>query len=93
MRCRYAIYLHGVPGRMPNSRCSFDVGNSGTSVNEWTSQSDMENITYNYTLTYGICKSFGSEYSFLIHVNVRSYFPGTTNQRLDKQRRQADHVI
>ena len=37
--------------------------------------------------------SFGSLYSFSVNVYSRSYFPGTTNQRLDKQRRRSDHAI
>ena len=35
----------------------------------------MENVAYNYTLTFGTCESFGSVYSFCISVYDRSYFP------------------
>ena len=35
-------------------------------------------MTYNCTLTYDTCKSFGSVYSFRIHVYGRSYFPVLT---------------
>ena len=92
-RCRYVIYLHRVPGCMPNPQCSFDVRSSGKPGNERTSQSYMENITYNYTLTCGTCESLGSVYSFCINVYDRSYFPGTTNQRPDKRRRRANQAI
>ena len=83
---RYAIYLHIFQGLIPNPWCSFDVSRSRKLVNEQTGQSDMENVTYNFTLTYGTCKSFGSLYSFRINVYDRSYFSSTTNQRPDKRR-------
>ena len=35
----------------------------------------MENVSYNYTLTFGTCNIFGSVYSFCISVYDRSYFP------------------
>ena len=78
-RCRYAVYLHRVQIIMANSHCSFEVISYGTSGNKQTSQSDMENIAYNCTLTYGTCESFGSVYSFCINVNDRSYFSRTNN--------------
>ena len=34
----------------------------------------MENVAYNFTLTYGTCESFGSVYSICINVYDRSYF-------------------
>ena len=34
----------------------------------------MENVMYNCTLTYGICESFGSLYSFQMNLYIRSYF-------------------
>ena len=34
----------------------------------------MENVAYNFTLTYGTCDSFGSVYSFFINIYERSYF-------------------
>ena len=74
-KSRCTIYLHGVPRLMSNPQCSFDVSSSGTSGNELTSRSDMENIMYNCTLTYGKCESFGSLFSICIHVYGRSYFP------------------
>ena len=33
IRCRYTMYLHGFPGRMPNPRCLFEFSRSGTSGN------------------------------------------------------------
>ena len=92
-RCIYIIYLHVFPGRMSNLRCSYDVSISGASVNERTSSSDMENITYNCTLTYGTCESFGSSYSFHVNVYIISYFTGATSQILDKWIRKSYHLI
>ena len=92
-RCRYVIYLHGVPGLMSNPLCSFHVSSPVSSGNEQTSRSDMENVTYNCRLTYGTCESFGSLTSFHINVYGISYFTGTDNQRPDKQRRRANHTI
>ena len=92
-RCRYAIYLQGVQGLIPNLWCSFDVRISVTSLNEWKSWSDMENVTYNCTPTYGTRKSFVSVYSFCINVYDKSYFPGTTTQRTDIKRQRSDHTI
>ena len=43
-RCRYTIYLEGVPRKIPNSWISFDVSGTVTSGNEQTGQSDMENV-------------------------------------------------
>ena len=91
-RCKYAIYLHGVQVRMTNLQYSFIVSRSGTPGNEWKSQGDIENVTYNYTLTYGTCESFGSIYSFCINVYSR-FFPSTTNQIPDKQRQQTNRTI
>ena len=54
-RCRYAIYVGLVQIRMPNLRSLIDVSGSGTSVNEQTNQSDMENVGYNFTFFYGAC--------------------------------------
>ena len=54
-RCRYTIYLGGVQIKMPNSQGSFDISSSRTSGNEQTSKSDMENVVYNFTLSYGTC--------------------------------------
>ena len=54
-RCSYAVYLDRVKIIIPNSRLLFDVRGTGTSGNEHTSQSDMENAAYNYTLSYGTC--------------------------------------
>ena len=53
IRCREAIYLDRVQRIIPNSRNSFDISVSGTSVNERTGRIDTENIAYNCTLTYG----------------------------------------
>ena len=92
-RCRDAIYLGGVQRIIPNSRGSLEVSISGTSVNERTGQSDMENVAYNCTLTYGTCEVLGSVYSFFINVYDRSYLSGSTNQISNKQRRRADHAI
>ena len=74
-RFRYSIYLHGVPQRMSNPQCSFYASISGASVNAQTSQSDMQNIAYDRTPTYGTCTSFGRIYSCLINVYSRSYLP------------------
>ena len=49
------IYLDGVQRRVPNLRSKSDVSASGTSGNELTSQSDMENVAYNCTLSNGTC--------------------------------------
>ena len=83
-RCRYADYLNGVQRRMPNSQSSFDISGSGTSGNEWTSQSYMKYVAYNCTLSYSTCYSFGSVYSFCINVYDRSYLSGSTNQSYNK---------
>ena len=32
-----------------------DIRSSGTSENEWTGQIYIQNIAYNYTLSYGTC--------------------------------------
>ena len=77
---------------MSNSRCFPYVIRYVASGNERTSRSDMENVAYGRTLTYGTCAIFGSIYSFRINVYRRSHLTGTTNQRLDKQRYQADVV-
>ena len=69
---------------MKNPQCLTHVSSSGESGNYWTSQRDMENVAYNFTLTYGTCESFGSLYSFHVNVYFRSYNTGTTNQILDK---------
>ena len=83
-RCRYAVYLHGVPGQMVDPLCLAYVISSVVSVNEQKSQSDLENIVYDCTLTYGTCTSFGISYSFRIKIYGISYIPGTTNQSLNK---------
>ena len=44
-----------VQRKMPNLRSSFEVSSSGTSGNEQKSRSDMDNVAYNCTLTYGTC--------------------------------------
>ena len=49
------IYLNVVQRTMPNLWGSLDVRSSGTSVNERTDRSDIENFAYNCTLTYGTC--------------------------------------
>ena len=54
-RYREEIYLGGVQIIMPNLRSSFDMSVSGTTVNERTSKSIMENVAYNCTLSYCIC--------------------------------------
>ena len=72
---------------MPKLRSSFDVSGSRTSWNKRTSWSDMENVAYNCTLTYGTCASFGSLYSFRVNLYGISYFPGTTSQILDQLRK------
>ena len=61
-RCRYKIFPRGVQRKMPNPWCSFCISSSVTSVNERTSQSDMESVTYNCTLTYDTCESLVSVY-------------------------------
>ena len=38
------IYLHGVSGRMSNPQCLAYVSSSRSSGNEWTSQSDTDNV-------------------------------------------------
>ena len=63
-RCRHAIYLHGVQGRMKNLWCEFEVSSSGTPVDKQIGQSYMENVMYNCTLYYGTCESLGIIYSF-----------------------------
>ena len=83
-RFRIAIYLNGVQRIMPNSQSSLDVSSSGTSTNERTGRSNMENVAYNCTLSYGTCESFKSVYSFYINVYNISYFSGSTNQRYGK---------
>ena len=54
-RCRIAIYTDGVQRRMPNLRSSFDVSGSVSSGNECKSRSYMENVVYNFTLSYVKC--------------------------------------
>ena len=54
-RCRYAVYLDGVQRLMPNSWSLFDVSSTGTSRDERTSWSDLENVAYNCARSYGIC--------------------------------------
>ena len=49
------VYLNGYQRIMPSSRSSFEVSGAGTSVNELTRRSDMDNIAYNFTLSYGTC--------------------------------------
>ena len=61
-RCRDLIYLGGVQRRMPNPQGSLGVSSSRTPGNERKGQDDMENVAYNFTLTYGTCESFGSVY-------------------------------
>ena len=61
-RCSYAVYLHGVIGRMSNPQCSAYVSISGASGNERTSRSYTENVAYHRTLTYGTRASFLSLY-------------------------------
>ena len=78
---------------MPNLRSSIDVSRSVTSRNEQTGQSFVDNFAYNFTLTYGTRKIFGSVYSFCISVYDRSNFYGTNNQRSDKLIWKADHSI
>ena len=53
----------------------------------------MDIVEYDCTLTYGTCTSFRSLYSFHINVYCGSYFTGINNQRLDQQRRRANHAI
>ena len=72
--CRVAIYLNIVQIIIPNFWSSLDVRSSGTTGNERTGQSDMENVAYNFTLSYGTCESFGSAYSFCINIYNISYF-------------------
>ena len=68
------------------SNVTYDTtGLSGTSVNERTGQSDMKNVVYNWTLTYGTCKIYRIVYSFCINLYGRKYISGTTNQRSDKK--------
>ena len=45
----------------------------------------MDNVTFNYILTYFTYKSFGSIYSFNINVYGRSYFPVLTIKHLIKK--------
>ena len=92
-RFREAVYIDGVQRRMTNSRSSFEVSGPGTTGNERTSQSDMENVLYNCKLYYGTCQSFGSIYSFFIHIYKISYLSGSTNQRSDKLRKRSYHAI
>ena len=68
-----AIYLHRVQRRMSKKCCSFDSSSSRESGNEWTGQSDTENVAYNCTLTYGTCESLGSVYYFFMNVYDISY--------------------
>ena len=72
--CRCITYFHGVTGLMSNQWCWAYVSSSGASGNDWTSRSNMENVTYNFTLTYCKYKSFGSLYSSFMNVYRRSYF-------------------
>ena len=87
------IYLDGSQRRLLNSRSSFWVSSSGTSVNERTGRSYMDNVAYNFTLSYGTCYIFWSVYLFFINLYDRSYFSGSTNQKYYKQRRKSDHAI
>ena len=93
IRFRVAIYLDGFQRRISKLRSSLDVSRSGTSINERTGWIYMENIAYNFTLTYGTCEGFGSVYSICINVYHRSYFSVSTNQRYDKWGRRSDHAI
>ena len=83
-RYRYAVYLHVIPVLMSKLWCSDYISSSSISVNERTSRSAMENVMYDSTVTYGTYASFGSLYSLCINLYDRSYFPGTTNQIIDK---------
>ena len=74
-------------------RCLYYFSISVSSRNEWTSQGDMKNVSYDPTPTYGTCASFGKLYPFCINVYDISYFPGTTIQRLNKIRHRSDHII
>ena len=74
-RQSHTIYLHKYQIIMPITRCSFDVSNYGTSGNEQTGKSDMENIANICILTYGTCKILGSVYSFCVNLYDKSYFP------------------
>ena len=60
---------------------------------ERTSWSDMDNNAYDCTITYATCNSFGSLYSFHSNIYGRSYLPGNTNQRTNKQKRRDKHTI
>ena len=67
-RCRYALYLHGIPVQISNLQCLYNSISSLASGNEQKSQSDMENVAYDFTLTYGTYKSSGRLYPFYIHI-------------------------
>ena len=45
---RNTVYLDRVQRIIPKLWSSFEVSGSGTPVNERTSQSDMENVAYNF---------------------------------------------
>ena len=51
---------------MLNPQCSFDVSSSRESGNEQISQIDTENVTYNFTLTYGTCESLEAYINFVL---------------------------
>ena len=57
-RCRVSIDLHEVQIIMPKLRGYLEVSSYRTSLNEWTGQSYIENIAYNFTLSYGTCENF-----------------------------------
>ena len=69
---------------MSNPECLDYVISYGASGNKLTSQSDIDNVAYNCTLTYGTCTIFGRLYSLSVDVYIRSYVTGTTNKRHDK---------
>ena len=69
------VHLIGVQRRMPNSRLSFEVIGTWMSGNEQPSQSDMDNVAYICTLSYGTCWSFGSVYSFTFMYTADHIFP------------------
>ena len=60
---------------MSNLRCLSYGSSSGVSVDNQTIWSDTENIAYDFILTYGTHKIFGSSYSFHINVHGIRYFP------------------
>ena len=54
-RCRYAAYLDGFQRGISNSQSSFNVSGTGTSRDERTSWSDLENVAYSCARPYGTC--------------------------------------